>query len=79
MENHLISPYLSVRKPKINFIMKNAFCVFPAVSGPLNAEVILIWSWLVGLILKEDLRQSSGISTDVFPSECVLFSAQRGS
>lgn len=46
-------------------MVKIQFCTFTAVECPSNAEVTLIWSRFAGLILKEDLRQSSGISTNV--------------
>lgn len=61
-------------EPKINFIVKSQFCIFTAVEGPSNAGVTLIWVQFVGLLLKEDLRQSSGISTDVPVRMCSVLS-----
>lgn len=45
-----------------------------AVEGPSSAGVTLIWVQFVGLLLKEDLRQSSGISTDVPVRMCSVLS-----
>ena len=56
---------MSVGKSKIHFRARSQFCIFTAASCPSNAEVPLTWSRLVELILKEDLRQSSGVSTNV--------------
>lgn len=57
-------------EPNINFIVKSQFCIFTAVEGPSNAICVQF----VGLLLKEDLRQSSGISTDVPVRMCSVLS-----
>lgn len=61
-------------EPNIDFIVKSQFCIFTAVEGPSNAGVTLICVQFVGLLLKEDLRQSSGISTDVPVRMCSVLS-----